>query len=115
MPRDARMRKGEKMKDEYIEVDKIIDFIDEHIKGLDDGEAYRIIEYYLEFADRLEIIRCKDCKQFMKYSKEYKQKVESADGDCYLKVVYGNDEQFAACRLNDFCSKAKRREDEEDS
>ena len=37
------------MEKEYIEVDEIIDFAEKHLKKLDDGEAYRQLEYFLEY------------------------------------------------------------------
>lgn len=51
-------------------------------------------------ADVAEVVRCKDCKHFMKYSEEYHRKVERADGDCYLRFVCSSsiDEQFNAVR-----------------
>ena len=47
-------------------------------------------------ADVVEVVRCKDCKHFMEYSEEYHGKVESADGDCYLRLINSVDKQFQA-------------------
>ena len=51
--------------------------------------------------------RCGECRCFMEYTEEYKQKVEGADGDCYLRKLYSCDEQFCARKYNDFCSDGK--------
>lgn len=61
-------------------------------------------------ADVVEVVRCKDCKHFMEYSEEYHGKVESADGDCYLRFINSVDKQFQAVCCNDFCSCGKRKE-----
>ena len=60
-------------------------------------------------ADFVEVVRCKDCKYLKEYSDEYKQNVEKADGDCYFKWMYSCDEQYAACKYNDFCSYGERK------
>lgn len=57
-------------------------------------------------ADVAEVVRCKDCKYFMEYTDEYK--VESADGDCYLRVVNSTSPQFNAVKYDEFCSYGKR-------
>ena len=59
-------------------------------------------------ADFVEVVRCEKCKYFREYSDAHKRAVERADGDCYLKQTHSYDEQFIACRYNDFCSYGKR-------
>lgn len=54
--------------------------------------------------DAVEVIRCKDCKSFWQYTDEYKQKVEGADGDCYVGIMSNGYDQFNARKFNDFCS-----------
>lgn len=48
--------------------------------------------------------RCVECRCFMEYTEEYKQQVEGADGDCCLRKMYSDDEQFVARTYNDYCS-----------
>jgi hypothetical protein len=59
-------------------------------------------------ADFVEVVRCKDCKYFKEYSDAHKRAVERADGDCFLKQTHSYDNQFIACRYNDFCSYGER-------
>ena len=54
-------------------------------------------------------VQCRDCKCFMEYTEEYKQTVEGADGDCYLRMMHSEDKQYCARKSNDFCSDGKRR------
>lgn len=61
--------------------------------------------------DAVEVVRCKDCKQFMEYTKEYKRCVEGADGDCRIRLFHSCDKQFIACKYSDFCSYGERKED----
>lgn len=55
--------------------------------------------------------RCCDCRCFREYTDEYKQTVEGADGDCFLRKMYSCDEQFCARKSNDFCSDGKPKEE----
>ena len=57
--------------------------------------------------DAVEVVRCKNCKRFMEYTEECK--VDGADGDCYYRVMYSEDEQFRAVMKDDFCSYGERR------
>ena len=50
---------------------------------------------------------CMECRFFREYTEEHKQKVEGADGDCYLRKMYSDDEQFIARKDYDFCSDGK--------
>lgn len=61
--------------------------------------------------DAVEVVRCKNCKQFMGYTKEYKQCVEGADGDCRIRLLHSGEKQFIACKYSDFCSYGERKED----
>ena len=63
-------------------------------------------------ADVVEVVRCEKCKYFREYSDAHKRAVERADGDCYLKLTHSCDEQFIACRYNDFCSYGERKDKE---
>ena len=53
------------------------------------------------------MIECCECINFMEYADAYKQQAEKADGDCYIRKVYSNDNQFCAVTRDDFCSLAK--------
>ncbi len=59
--------------------------------------------------DAVETVRCKDCKHFMEYTKEYKRCVEGADGDCRIRLLHSGDKQFIACKYSDFCSYGERK------
>lgn len=76
----------------------------------DAGECYSPDITKIPTADVVEVVRCKDCKKFMEYSDAHKRAVERADGDCFLKQTRSYDEQFIACRYNDFCSYGERKD-----
>lgn len=61
----------------------------------------------------VEVVMCKDCKQFMEYTKEYKRCVEGADGDCRIRVFHSGEKQFIACKYSDFCSYGERKDGDE--
>lgn len=66
-----------------------------------------------EFVDKnkyVRVVRCKDCKYFREYTKDYKSNTEKADGDCYFRVMYSIDEQFGAVQGSDFCSYGVRKD-----
>lgn len=61
-----------------------------------------------------EVVRCKDCKGFMEYTRDYARlfsATEGADGDCYIRVMNSDDKQFCACKYDDFCSYGERKEE----
>lgn len=60
--------------------------------------------------DAVRVVRCRDCKQFMEYTKEYKRCVEGADGDCRIRLFHSCDKQFIACKYSDFCSYGERKD-----
>lgn len=64
-------------------------------------------------ADVVEVVRCKDCKHFCEYSNEYKSNVEGADGDCFIRCLYSDNEQFIGVKCDDFCSYGERRTDDD--
>ena len=79
----------------------------------DDGFCYlkldRTCKHFKHKADYVEVVRCEKCKYFREYSDAHKRAVERADGDCFLKLTHSCDEQFIACRYNDFCSYGERK------
>lgn len=63
-------------------------------------------------ADVVEVVRCKECGHFMEYSEGYKQAVDGADGDCYIRLFNSENRRFAACKYDDYCSYGERKEQE---
>ena len=61
-------------------------------------------------ADVAPVVRCRDCKYFMEYTREYAQNADGADGDCYIRVMNSCNEQFRSCNYDDFCSYGERKE-----
>lgn len=64
-------------------------------------------------ADAVEIVRCRDCKEFMEYTREYAQTTDGAEGDCYIRLMNGREKQYAACKYDDFCSYGERKDNDE--
>lgn len=62
--------------------------------------------------DAVPVVRCKNCKQFLEYTREYAQTVDGADGDCYIRLMNDGEKQYAACNYDDFCSYGERNEDD---
>ena len=56
-----------------------------------------------------EVVRCKDCKQFIEYA-EGIQCVEKANGDCYIRMMYSLYKPFCSVTYDDFYSYGKRRD-----
>jgi hypothetical protein len=65
-------------------------------------------------ADVVEVVRCKNCKNFCEYSDSYKSEVEGADGDCYIRILNSDNNQFNGVKYDDFCSYGERRTDDGD-
>ena len=60
-------------------------------------------------ADFVEVVRCKDCKQFMEYA-EGVQCVEKSNGDCFIRMMCCIDRQFEGVTYDDFCSYGERKD-----
>ena len=60
--------------------------------------------------DAVEVVRCKECKYFLQYSEKYKQEVECADGDCFIKCLHSEEVQYCSCKNDDYCSFGERRD-----
>lgn len=58
-------------------------------------------------------VHCCNCGFFMEYTEEQKQKTtcKGAVGDCYIRRMHSDDEQFYARKAKDYCSDGKVRED----
>ena len=56
--------------------------------------------------DAVEVVRCKDCK----YSMLWRKPTAKAVGECWIRKMNSEDEQFALVDAEDFCSLGKRRE-----
>lgn len=54
---------------------------------------------------------CQECRCFMEYTEEHKGASGDADGDCYIRKMYSDDEQFIARKYTDYCSDGKPKED----
>lgn len=76
------------------------------------GECYRPDVSKIPIADVVDVVSCKDCKHFCEYSNEYKSNVEGADGDCFIRCLYSDNEQFIGVKCDDFCSYGERRTDD---
>ena len=77
---------------------------DDDITGEASTNMEELCRSFKNKADYVEVVRCNDCKYFREFSDAHKRAVERADGDCFLKLTHSCDEQFIACRYNDFCS-----------
>lgn len=57
------------------------------------------------------IIECKDCKQFIAYTKSIPEnwQVEHADGICRIKLHNSTDNHLIAVISNDYCSYGSRK------
>lgn len=82
-----------------------------HPEYLMKDDALHIIDS-IPAADVVEVVRCKDCRYFWKYSEKFAQEVEHADGYCFIEVLHGEEMQYFACKYDDYCSYGERRERE---
>lgn len=107
----------------YIDADKLIKSIrtlanksqlgEISTKSINQLSAAEICNCILNapIADVQGVIRCKDCKYFIEYTDEYMCRVEKANGDCYIRLMNSDNEQYCACEYDDFCSRGRRQED----
>lgn len=56
------------------------------------------------------VVRCGDCKQFMRYSPLFEPPVVGADGDCWWRIMHSEFPDFCAVKQDDYCSYGKRKE-----
>ena len=56
--------------------------------------------------DIVEVVRCKDCKQSMLWRKP----TDKVIGECFIRKMNSEDEQFYMVGADDFCSYGKRRD-----
>ena len=61
----------------------------------------------LPAADAVEVVRCKDCK----YSMLWRKPTDKVIGDCWIRKMNSDDEQFPMVGADDFCSYGERREE----
>ena len=81
--------------------------IDDYILIVDPDDIYEA-----QIVDAVEVVRCRDCKSFLEYSKEHKESkniVEGADGDCFIRVLNSEDKQYHAVTRDDYCSLARKK------
>lgn len=81
---------------------------------------YRMCEFVHEFyeaecgdfknkADFVEVVRCKDCKQFSE-NIEGTRPIEGADGKCFIRMVHSIDTQYCGVCYDDYCSYGERKD-----
>ncbi len=58
--------------------------------------------------DAVEVVRCKDCRNCMLWRKP----TEKVIGECFIRKMNSEDEQFCMVGADDFCSYGERRTDE---
>ena len=63
----------------------------------------------IENAVGIDLVRCKDCSQLMEYNETRKCKVQGAIGDCFIRTMHIDCDQFIAVAADDYCSYASRR------
>lgn len=69
-------------------------------------EAGRVL-----MVDSEPVVRCGECKHFCQYAQGFAPRVENADGDCYIRLIYSDAHpQFSAVRKNDYCSMGAKME-----
>ena len=57
--------------------------------------------------DAVEVVRCKDCKQLMLWCKP----TDKVIGECFIRKMNSEDEQFCMVGADDFCSYGERKDD----
>ena len=60
--------------------------------------------------DAVEVVRCKDCKMCMLWRKP----TDTVIGDCRIRKMNSEDEEFCMVGADDFCSHGKKRSGEHD-
>ena len=58
--------------------------------------------------DAVEVVRCKDCKQLMLWRKP----TDKVIGECFIRKMNSEDEQFCMVGADDFCSYGERKTNE---
>lgn len=59
-------------------------------------------------ADVVEVVRCKDCRNSMLWRKP----TDTVIGECLIRKMHSEDEEFCQVGADDFCSYGERRGDE---
>ena len=80
-----------------------------HPEYLMRDDALHVIDS-MPAADVVKVVRCKECEYFLQYSEKYKQEVECADGDCFIKRLHSEEVQYCPCKNDDYCSFGERRD-----
>ena len=80
-----------------------------HPEYLMKDDALHVIDS-IPAADVVKVVRCKECEYFLQYSEKYKQEVECADGDCFIKRLHSEEVQYCPCKNDDYCSFGERRD-----
>ena len=101
---------------EYIEREALLALVDNRLSEL--RKIYGPFDHYTdgydECVDRIgefpatdvvEVVRCKDCK----HSMLWRNPSGGAIGDCFIRKMNSEDEQFCTVGADDFCSYGERR------
>ena len=80
-----------------------------HPEYLMKDDALHVIDS-IPAADAVKVVRCKECEYFLQYSEKYKQEVECADGDRFIKRLHSEEVQYCPCKNDDYCSFGERRD-----
>lgn len=94
-----------------IDADELKKLRDEYIRGeIKFDDEYDLIDK-CPTINAESATCCKDCKYFMKYTREYTRNIDGADGDCYIRIMSSSDKQFCSRKQDDFCSDAVKKEE----
>lgn len=66
-------------------------------------------DHFKNKADFVEVVRCKDCKQFSE-NIEGTRPIEGADGKCFIRMVHSIDTQYCGVCYDDYCSYGERKD-----
>lgn len=80
------------------------------VRFLDSLNKFAGIDFGEGKGDAVPVVRCQNCVNFMEYCEEYKERVQGADGDCRLRLLNSDFEQFCAVEKNDYCSLGIKKE-----
>lgn len=74
----------------------------------DEDEIIKFLKEKCDTVDAVSVVRCEDCRSFMKYSDTHNPIVEGAAGDCFLRLSHSECQQFFAVKETDYCSDARK-------
>lgn len=95
---------------EYIERSKLMDHIELNAREYEESyDAWQILGDVEDFpaADVVAVVRCKDCRNSMLWRKP----TDTVIGECLIRKMNSEDEEFCQVGADDFCSYGERRDD----